>query len=728
MIDPSPVTQSKGEHVVDQNTLRGCRSYSRTLTAEINRIQESIDLTQGKIIEKAVDLLELDIVAEAALCSLVPSENLGGDWENDRAGRARRCGETSRPRGRSPRTTNHETATNMNMDTDKVKKLPPQGFRSPNDRRASSMVPEACSSSSFAGLSSTSAMGVESEIDTAEEGHRIEDNRDLLDLTFVNYSSSSPGGTETQRMKTDSGDLRMTPKQDEERELAGKIKRKAKASPDVITPSDEDIGKESFPRNTPVALRKTRPKKKRTQAAITKESVEDPSSVRSSDTERSSGTNSMKQKKISGEIFKPKPGESGKLTTSKGRKKEDSIIISSEDEETGKDFAPQDLRIMGAINVGSLGLDCLANVIRMRSRSKNLQGGINGKMRRDLERAREIINTLIYKAESTGDSTFLKMKNKELSAEIVMMKLNEVLRKREMDEIKGQFDELRNEIAELKRRLEEAEDRRDEAEEDRKKARESFRITDWKWRNKGYKLGEEGVRQEMMDKGTLTKEEITQHLPSKEDTRGEDPMMNLRNHEAENLQAVMESEPEKRKKEIITEGSINKQIKDLIKKRAELKKKGKVEDSETGGEPGKTEDGAYSLLPQRVPKVRPRIISNIRLIPPSSAERRTEDTRDNNTQIRDNSGNRSESREAWVNVNRRGKGSERRKEQVRGDLPAHQNPGYTANREPENNNVRTGKTIGLKRKPPKNAAVMITSYKKELTYAEVIKRLGKKSP
>ncbi|XP_070162504.1 uncharacterized protein [Polyergus mexicanus] len=433
-------------------------------------------------------------------------------------------------------------------------------------------------------------------------------------------------------MKTDSGDLRITPKQDEKRELAGKIKRKAMASPDVITPSDEDIGKESaFPRNTPVALRKTRPKKKRTQAAVTRESV-DPFSVRSSDTERSSGTNSMKQKKTSGEISKPKPGESGKFTRSKGRKKEDSIIISSEDEETGKDFAPQDLRIMEAINVGSLGLDCLANVDRMRSRSKNLQGGISGKMRGDLKRAREVINTLIYKAESTGDPNFLKIKNKELSVEMDRMKLDEVFRKREMDEIKGQFDELRNEIAELKRRLEKTEDRRDEAEEDRRKARESLRITDWKWRNKGYKLGE-------------------------------------------------------------------------------LRKKGKVEDNETGGEPGKTEDGAYSPPPSTTC---------------TQIECRTEDIRDNNTQIRDNSGNRSESKEVWVNVNRRWKGSERRREQVRGDLPARQNPGYTANREPENNNVRTGKTIGLKRKPLKNAAVMITSYKEELTYAEVIKMAREK--
>lgn len=57
---------------------------------------------------------------------------------------------------------------------------------------------------------------------------------------------------------------------------------------------------------------------------------------------------------------------------------------------------------MGTIGIGSIGLDCLANIESIRAKSKNLQGGVSGKMRRDLDRAKEVINTLIYKAEAVG--------------------------------------------------------------------------------------------------------------------------------------------------------------------------------------------------------------------------------------------------------------------------------------------------------------------------------------
>lgn len=110
------------------------------------------------------------------------------------------------------------------------------------------------------------------------------------------------------------------------------------------------------------------------------------------------------------------PGE----ISSEAKKRRDSQIASieissEEEEEVGKDFAPQDLRSMGTIGVGSIGLDCLANVESMRAKSKNLQGEVSGKMRRDLDRAKEVINTLIYKSEAAGDPSFLKMKNRELT-------------------------------------------------------------------------------------------------------------------------------------------------------------------------------------------------------------------------------------------------------------------------------------------------------------------------
>lgn len=67
---------------------------------------------------------------------------------------------------------------------------------------------------------------------------------------------------------------------------------------------------------------------------------------------------------------------------------------------------------MGAVSVGSLGIDCLKNVERMRSKSRNLHGGISGKMKEDLARAMDTINTIIFKAEASGDSAKLKMDNR----------------------------------------------------------------------------------------------------------------------------------------------------------------------------------------------------------------------------------------------------------------------------------------------------------------------------
>lgn len=176
------------------------------------------------------------------------------------------------------------------------------------------------------------------------------------------------------------------------------------------------------------------------------------------ETERSFELESKGVKRRSLESLKTRPRKSNR------------IIISSDEDEANKDFAPQDLRIMVATNVGALGLDCLERVENMRARSKNLQGGISGKMRRDLERAKEVINTLIFKSEAFGEPAYLKIKNRELSAEIEKLKLKDILREKESEEMRTIVEELRKEVSEFRDKL-------DEAEEDRRKARESLRIT-----------------------------------------------------------------------------------------------------------------------------------------------------------------------------------------------------------------------------------------------------------
>lgn len=60
------------------------------------------------------------------------------------------------------------------------------------------------------------------------------------------------------------------------------------------------------------------------------------------------------------------------------------------------------------------------------------------------------------------------IKNKELTAQIEKIKLEEILRQREMEEMRNIVEELRKEVSELRDKL-------GETEEDRRKARASQR-------------------------------------------------------------------------------------------------------------------------------------------------------------------------------------------------------------------------------------------------------------
>lgn len=213
-------------------------------------------------------------------------------------------------------------------------------------------------------------------------------------------------------------------------------KRKAKTSPDVVTPTDEDKRASAF-------IRKLRPRKKRPQPGIIK-----------------------KQSSSSGEFqvnaFTEASGSESGGSRRASKNKINITIISSEDEEEGRDFAPQDLRIMGATNVGSLGLDCLDNIEQMRAKCKNIQGKISGKMRKGIERTKEVIKTLIYKSEACGDPTFFKIKNKELTSQMEKFKKNDILKDGEIERLRGIVEDLKKEVDELRGRLDDAE------EEDRK--------------------------------------------------------------------------------------------------------------------------------------------------------------------------------------------------------------------------------------------------------------------
>lgn len=135
-----------------------------------------------------------------------------------------------------------------------------------------------------------------------------------------------------------------------------------------------------------------------------------------------------------------------------------------------------------------------------------------------------------------------------------------------------------------------------------------------------------------------------------------------------------------------------------------------MDESETGGDSGRAKE---KYLPQRMPRNRPRIISDIRLAPPSipRSEFTRKITRDEEQKDRDiprvSSGN-----EEWKTVTNQKKLKETRRIQNGDILP----PNYKAGNERSSNNVRDNRRL------PKNAAVMITSRDAQLTYANVLKK------
>lgn len=76
----------------------------------------------------------------------------------------------------------------------------------------------------------------------------------------------------------------------------------------------------------------------------------------------------------------------------------------------------------------------------MRAKSKNLQGGISGKMRKNLAKVMDVINTLILKVEEKDDPAKLRLNNITLKREIGKLEVEETLRKRETEDMRIMMD------------------------------------------------------------------------------------------------------------------------------------------------------------------------------------------------------------------------------------------------------------------------------------------------
>lgn len=181
--------------------------------------------------------------------------------------------------------------------------------------------------------------------------------------------------------------------------------------------------------------------------------------------------------------------------------------------------------------------------------------------------------------------------------------------------------------------------------------------------------------------------------------------------------------PEKSKGEtVVSANGISKQIADLIKKRAELRRR----ESGTSGKKSVSQERNHDLgnkekpLPQRTPNTRakPRVVANVQLAPPKTgSEAGDSDVKNKGTTSEKiYSGNAgTDSERKWTEVRKRRRGSGKSQSRVEESTPK---------RQPTNraSGVQDSALKNKSRKAPKTSAVMITGIKEGFSYATALKK------
>lgn len=283
------------------------------------------------------------------------------------------------------------------------------------------------------------------------------------------------------------------------------------------------------------------------------------------------------------------------------------------------------------------------------------------------------------------------------------MKIEEVLRNREVEDMRAIVADLKREVYELKGRL-------DDAEEDARRARESYRIT----KRILKKTGNENT-----DDSTPSVKGIDIQSPTDSDTRrvcgdlaieprGVVVVAPLEDMDIEIEKPVAKPEKDKQNKNQIE--LINSKIKELVKAKKELRKEAESGNNSTG--PENFLRNSETPLPQRVPRAKLKIISNIQTVPPKSDVKRVGLPRS----IRD--GNKTDSsQQEWAEVVKRGRSGNK---QSARDATHPSRTGKNSGTTP--GNTKTNITDKAIRRPPKSAAVMITGHKENFSYAEALKK------
>lgn len=158
---------------------------------------------------------------------------------------------------------------------------------------------------------------------------------------------------------------------------------------------------------------------------------------------------------------------------------------------------------------------------------------------------------------------------------------------------------------------------------------------------------------------------------------------------------------------------INKHIKDLLKLRTDLRKKGLVGGTTTDSESHRIKE---KPLPQRVPRNKPRVISNVQIVSPSKSEE--EPSRDDVNREEDR---RKVPTGQWTEAKeKRWRSNLKNLDQTNTYSPQ---PGKPKERNPSMaKESRGSKADTVTRKSPKSAAVMITGKEEDFSYAKALKK------
>ncbi|XP_032688973.1 uncharacterized protein LOC116852579 [Odontomachus brunneus] len=385
-------------------------------------------------------------------------------------------------------------------------------------------------------------------------------------------------------------------------------------------------------------------------------------------------------------------GTKGQLSQRKGNSLDKDDTPDADNREESVVLGPLRYNKMTAASAGALALEWLDEIEECRFKSSNMQGRVSGHIKSNVVKIKDLVKSLVGRAEATGDPLYLRMRNSELSMQIQNYK--ETCERNEAD-----LSSAKRTIQELKKAMPKADGRKHKTGTKSKMEEES------KERGRGNSSGNEDPAQ-----GGDPDTEVEPMELGKEEGRCEDvvwrPQLNGTSVPIPSTASKQNvSDVGKERVETIT-----RQIAELVKVRRQLRKDRSLD--KKGNNVAATERARNSgRAEERQKPAGLRISSDIQLVPPRAKADPCEDIplseREGKMPADKKDGD-------WVTV---GKGKGKRPQ------PQQKRVATMANEEEVGAVLRKNEA---RRRPPKTAAVTITGRAEGFSYANVLRKAREK--